>query len=157
MILFMASASAMGQIVNFTNTTDFICNRPIISVFGEHTKYEYLISGSTFTLPSCGDSISNKTIYWFWYEDVCNLNTCRGAQFVRIYPNSTVACVDSPGLNITYYSCQNDYNFTRESMTIRRMSDYSSQKYICFQWIDQAFVMNSSATVYVVDFLGKYI
>jgi hypothetical protein len=147
--------SGVTQMSNCQNTSQTICNGTFPLDNGFHPQYECTANlSSSFELSSCITEDPSIAIYWYWYDDICRYNSTRGLPFAIVASDGKPPCMNSLMANITYESCQNDYNFTGEIMTIKNITEPTPQKYICFLSNNPANMNYTSTRIYVINILS---
>jgi hypothetical protein len=143
---------------NCQNTTGTICDGTLPYDNGNHTQRECTVNlSSLIEVLSCENEPYNLTMYWFWYDDICRANSTLNKAFVTIDPDNITECRDSSDISIMQESCQKDYIFTRQSMTIKNITNSTSQKYMCLLSNSQFFTNYNSAVIYLINIAGQSI
>ena len=129
--LFLFSIVIFSQASNYHNATVPIGCASAAYRNTSHTKLFYRAQlSSTITLPSCNPIQNNDLTLWMVFADFCQLNRTY-AYFARIYANNTVVCGNTQNVSISTSACESGYNFTRQMMTIRNVTEASPKEYIC--------------------------
>lgn len=156
-IFFSLLPNIMTQTSSCLNTNQTICNGTFRYDNAYHTQYECSTQiYSSFELPSCYNGDPTMSVYWFWYDDVCKFNDTIDTIFAVVPIDGTRVCQDSPKLHITYESCERDYDFQRETMTIKNITNLTQQKYICFLSTNRVPMNFTSGRIYSINVLGEF-
>lgn len=150
--------SFMTQTFACSNTTQTLCDGTYPYDNASHTQYECTTPiFSPVNLTSCDNGDPSMFLFWFWYDAVCQFNDTRYTAFAVVRPEGTHNCQNNSKSHVTYESCERDYSFSRQTITIHNISSTTQQKYICFLSISGAQMNYSSAKFYSVTALGKYL
>jgi hypothetical protein len=153
------SVNVVTQVINNVNTTEPICSNchlPYANI--THTKLYYQAGlYSQVELLSREDGQHDLIIYWFAVKDLCNSSLTGNTFFATIYPNNSFQCLIRDDLSISKDSCNNNYNFTRQSMIINNMTNTSTLEYICFYGKDRRTLNLTAAVSYSITISRKCI
>jgi hypothetical protein len=155
--LYLPLTAVTDDMSNCLNTSQTICAGTLPGANGFYPQYECTANlFSSFNLSSCDNGDPTMAIYWFWYDDVCNKNTTRNLFFAAVDLDNTFRCRNRSNTNITQEFCENEYNFTRQTMIIKNITKSNSQKYICFLSNNQASMNYTSAKIYSINISGTF-
>ena len=151
-------SGTLSQVGNYRNDTNFIGCGSALFRNTNHTRLFYRFPANTeVTLPSCEPQLPNESIYWMLHADLCRYNRTMYAFFAEVDTQNTTRCGANANVGISNSSCLNDYKFTRESMTIRNLSESTSGAYICFVGQSWQTMINTSAITINIMIGGKTI
>lgn len=150
--------SVMTLASNCQNITETICDGTLPNDNGNHTQLECMADlFSSIEVLSCENEPSNLNMYWFWYDDVCRSNLALNKFFAIVYPDNITEYSDRSDISITQESCEKDWIFTRQSMTIKNIANSTSQKYMCLLSDSQFFMDYTSAVIHSISMAAQFI
>jgi len=157
-VFFLLPSNVITEANNYKNTTEPIgCNSTLFENIN-HTRLYYEVSFySPVELPARENLQPNLTIFWFAYRDLCEYKDPATTFFGEFRPDNTSLCSGRPDLSISSDSCINNYTFSRESMTIKNMTDTTVSEYITFYGQSARYINLTSAIGYFITISGEFI
>ena len=162
-VLCLLPTDLIGQEFIYQNQTEIIGCGGNEYNGANHTVHFYRAPlYASVILTSCGDRSANTTIYWYAFKDLCRSNTTVNTFFAAVapdnpLPSNTDACLQRRNITISIEMCKNSFEFTRESMIIKNLTNEIAERYICFRGAGWSTISNSSVVSYDVRIGGKYL
>ena len=106
------------------------------------------------TLPKCRVENSNDTLFWYTYNDLCQNGLIFGKFFVSVNDSGGETCREFPNSTISTNTCKTDYDYNRDTIIIKNLTQSTVKRYICFPGSNQIQIKSALAVSYIISIEG---